>query len=151
MHAASVHPEPGSNSRKIYIISNPQRIGYNLSSSYSFLASFTLLSIYNSFDEIHTHFILLCTYLLLFNFQWPSLSSRGQLDYYTTSFLLCQYLFSNFFEFFSRSLRWGIFASALLSGSYILPPFSPFVNTFFWFFVVFYSLHEKLCFNKHYP
>ena len=45
MHAASVHPEPGSNSRKMFIISKVS-LGYN-SSSYFFLASFTLLSIYS--------------------------------------------------------------------------------------------------------
>ena len=47
MHAASVHPEPGSNSRKIYIISTLRW----LQSFFELfiLASFTLLSIYNSY------------------------------------------------------------------------------------------------------
>ena len=57
MHAASVHPEPGSNSRKISIISQTY-LSYNLS-SYFILASFTLLSIYNSIDEICTCFFAL--------------------------------------------------------------------------------------------
>ena len=60
MHAASVHPEPGSNSRKIYIISQVA-LSYNLS-SYFILASFTLLSIYNSFK---TRFALAFCFVLI--------------------------------------------------------------------------------------
>ena len=103
MHAASVHPEPGSNSRKNSIISDPS-ISYNLFELF-ILASFTSLSIYNSLTRsAHTHFFMLCTSLLLFNFQWPFASrSCGQLDYYITSFFPCQYLFWNFLTFFQKS------------------------------------------------
>ena len=45
------------------IISYLSYLSYNLFSSYSFLASFTLLSIYNSFDEICT--LLFALYLSL--------------------------------------------------------------------------------------
>ena len=58
MHAASVHPEPGSNSRKIYIISTLRW----LQSFFELfiLASFTLLSIYNSYRrDLHLHFFAL--------------------------------------------------------------------------------------------
>ena len=46
---------------------------------------------------------MLCTSLLLFNFQWPiPARSCGQLDYYTTSLFPCQYLFSNFLKSFFK-------------------------------------------------
>ena len=37
---------------------------------------------------------------LLFNFQGAAFLPRGQLNYFTTSSSLCQYLFSTFFEIF---------------------------------------------------
>ena len=75
------------------IISYLSSLSYNLFSSYSFLASFTLLSIYNSFDEICT--LLFALYLSLvvqFSMTVRCPFSR-QLCYYTTLALLCQYLF----------------------------------------------------------
>ena len=85
---------------------------YNLLSSYSFLASFTLLSIYNSFDEIlHLHFFI-CFVLLsccsIFNDRCRHLA--WQLDYYTTWLFNCQYLFWNFFLFFSPFVFFRAFA-----------------------------------------
>ena len=98
MHAASVHPEPGSNSRKFYIIIRSLKNSYNLFSSYSFLASFTLLSIYNSLTRslLRTCFFnKLCFVLLsccsIFNDH--SLPFLRQLDYYIIPFSPCQYLF----------------------------------------------------------
>ena len=68
------------------------------------LSFFYLLSIYNSYrrDSYFALFCnMLCTSLLLFNFQWPLLpASCGQLDYYITVLLACQYLFWNFFQNF---------------------------------------------------
>ena len=100
MHAASVHPEPGSNSRKIYIISKDQASAITFS-SYSFLASFTLLSIYNSLTRSSIfalrnalYFSLVVQFSMTVRYPLP----RGQLDYYITSLSSCQYLFSKFFE-----------------------------------------------------
>ena len=69
-HAASVHPEPGSNSRKIFYYLLPLQVSYNLFRVAFLLASLTLLSIYNSLTRFRiSHFAMLCTCLLLFNFQ----------------------------------------------------------------------------------
>ena len=101
MHAASVHPEPGSNSR-IIISYLPSRVAITFSSSYSFLASFTLLSIYNSFDEISYFALRNALYNLsccsIFNDRRRPLS--GQLDYYTTPSFICQELFLIFLKKF---------------------------------------------------
>ena len=82
---------------------------HNLSSS--FCSSFTFVwVVFSSFRidrdfSSHYFFLLLCTYLLLFNFQWPICrppSSRfsRRPDYYITVISPCQVLFQNFFKFF---------------------------------------------------
>ena len=133
MHAASVHPEPGSNSRKNYFTSSP--LGLVITFRVTLiLNSFTLLSIYNSLDEIssfaHT---MLCTSLLLFNFQWPFSLSRGQPDHYITLFFSCQYLFQNFLKFFKAFFRGG-YQVLFFDSLHILPLWKRFVNRFFWEF-----------------
>ena len=108
MHAASVHPEPGSNSRKNSIISNPSGSAITFS-SYFILASLTLLRIYNSLTRsAHTHFFMLCTSLLLFNFQWPLLPPfrrTAWLLYHTIFYLSIPFLnfFEKFFIFFKKA------------------------------------------------
>ena len=96
-------------------------------SSSSFVASFTLLSIYNSIwrDLYFRTSQCFVQSLLLFNFQWPFASrSCGQPDYYTTSLLLCQALFLIFLKlFFSRSLSVKTML-ARLTATRILYPFS---------------------------
>ena len=92
MHAASVHPEPGSNSRKIYIISQLS-LSYNLS-SYFILASFTLLSIYNSIDEICTCFFcfVLISCCSIFNDRLLPFSATALLVYHNTFLLSIPFL-----------------------------------------------------------
>ena len=87
--------------------------------------------------------------LSLFNFQGPIASrSRGQLCYYITAFLLCQYLFRNFLKIFltsffavlpvSRQLDYSI--TYFLNCQYLfslflsLPPFVVIFTTFNPFF-----------------
>ena len=87
------------------IISYLSCLSYNLFSSYSFLASFTLLSIYNSFDEICT--LLFALYLsLVVQF---SMTVRCL---FRDSFVIIPHLlyfvntfFKTFFKFFSRFFK----------------------------------------------
>ena len=95
MHAASVHPEPGSNSLMfcIYTLLLPQKHIHQ-----SDLFALLLVS---SFFSSSKEFRSLCTSCAssccsIFNEPLAALSS-GQLVYYITSHSPCQYLFSNFF------------------------------------------------------
>ena len=103
MHAASVHPEPGSNSR-MFCILNATLLGniyYLLYSSFFILAFLLLLSIYNSIDEIsfsHLQCFVLLSCCSIFNDR--ATRSSGQLDYYITSLFLCQHFFAKNFKFF---------------------------------------------------
>ena len=130
MHAASVHPEPGSNSRKIYIISRP-RSSYNLS-SYFILASFTLLSIYNSIDEICTCFFcfVLISCCSIFNDRLLSFFATALLVYHNT--LALSIPFWKFFRFF---LTFFFLFSSPSSEHLLILPLSPhFVKHFFHLF-----------------
>jgi len=93
---------------------------------------------------------MLCTSLLLFNFQrsLPPLSRRP--FYYTTSLPACQYLFENFLKNFSRFFR-GIFHSvfrgtALADSLYIILLLLSFVKPFFHFFLLFSRFRNILQF-----
>ena len=95
MHAASVHPEPGSNSLMfcIYTLLLPQKHIHQ-----SDLFALLLVS---SFFSSSKEFRSLCTSCAssccsIFNEPLAALSS-GHLVYYITSHSPCQYLFSNFF------------------------------------------------------
>ena len=105
MHAASVHPEPGSNSL-IYCIGAYLSITIFLSGL--FLEPFgscslTCKSLFIFFKRIFGVFFVsvsLQTPLsLLFNFQGARCLT-GQLVYYITPLPLCQYLFLSFLSFF---------------------------------------------------
>ena len=107
MHAASVHPEPGSNSRIICINSSLSRCNYH-SSFFSSFFYFCLSSIlYKEFLtrslSHYTFFALYFFNLLLFNFQWPiSLSSKiYSFVIISQTISLCQVLFSLFLKLFS--------------------------------------------------
>ena len=99
-HAASVHPEPGSNSlMSCFIYPSYARLNF-LFCSLLFKELTSLCS---------TSHLMLCS-TLLFNFQCPFVLparsplwlSRGQLGYSTTTKSICQYLFSTFFNFFQK-------------------------------------------------
>ena len=97
MHAASVNPEPGSNSLKnVYLNSqgnlNPfSELNFNL----SFLL---LLSFFTQvfWQELHNCASIFC----VVQFSMIKCCSRSQLDYYTTFIQKSQYLFLIFFRFF---------------------------------------------------
>ena len=106
------------------------------------LASFTLLSIYNSIDEISISHLQFCFVLIsccsIFNDR--SLPFPRQPQYYTTSLSCCQYFFEKFLRFFQSFFV--LFSSAALSWTawlfyHLCPLLSiPFFN-FFWPFGVF--------------
>ena len=132
MHAASVHPEPGSNSRKIYIISQIP-LSYNLS-SYFILASFTLLSIYNSFDEICTCFFALYLSLVV------QFSMTVRCLFRDSFISIPQHLriVNTFFEVFSFFSNFFFFFSCPSFEHLLILPLSPrFVKHFFHLFCIF--------------
>ena len=107
MHAASVHPEPGSNSRINCIKIITVRWCSNLR---AFFLSFFLLLFELYFSQNFSRFFRTILFfalyffnLLLFNFQWPisrAPRSCGQLCYYITCLSLLSIPFSNFFQLF---------------------------------------------------
>ena len=110
MHAASVNPEPGSNSLKNYISSPSGLKTFFRAIICSFY--FCLSSILKKLrDSSFTHLHMLCTSSLVVQFSMtnaPFPSFSGQLVYYITIFSICQALFSIFLIFFKvlfKSLR----------------------------------------------
>ena len=141
MHAASVHPEPGSNSRKNFI-SDTRRC---LTSSRAIYLSFTfcLSSILNKLwrdQYLHLQCFVLLSCCSIFNDRAALFS--GQLDYYITPLPLCQYLFSNFFKKIFKASKgsptWYLRRSSLPRGESlsIIPLLSLFVKHFWEFFSI---------------
>ena len=102
MHAASVHPEPGSNSLKIVYQSEaslPNVITFIrvISMLYYYLRAFV-----NS-KEFSESFLVHCCSIFNERFPFARRRSRRQPVYYITSARLCQEVFQNFFKFFSIS------------------------------------------------
>ena len=107
MHAASVHPEPGSNSRIncIKIITVRRR-----SNLRAFFLSFFLLLFELYFSQNFSRFFRTILFfalyffnLLLFNFQWPISLPPALADSFVIishASLFCQYLFRTFFQLF---------------------------------------------------
>ena len=121
MHAASVHPEPGSNSRKNSIL---DALGHLTSSRAIYLSfTFCLSSILNKLwrDQYFSH--LQCFVLIsccsIFNDQFLSSRLPRQPEYYIIPFCRCQYLFLIFFKNFfdSKKLRQILFFLNLKSVS----------------------------------
>ena len=100
MHAASVHPEPGSNSRMFILY--PALAGYNLLSELFILASFTFRVYILVIDEICiSHLLMLCTSLFVVQFSMtvsPSLSDS--LTIIPHHFTLVNTFFKTFLSFF---------------------------------------------------
>ena len=137
MHAASVHPEPGSNSRK-YCIKSP--CGVSILSS-SFCSSFTFVWVVFSFRidrDFSSHFFcLLCTYLLLFNFQWP-VAARSSLLFgdsiiISHHFAFVKYFFKSFFNFFQVSFNLSQYTPSKSPSrtAFIFYHFLPLLSTLF--------------------
>ena len=100
MHAASVNPEPGSNSLKNYI-SSPSGLKTFFR---ALICSFYLClsSILKKLrDSSFTHLHMLCTSSLVVQFSMTNVRPFSRaLDYYITIFSICQALFSIFLKFF---------------------------------------------------
>ena len=104
MHAASVNPEPGSNSRNHSILTSAKRIK---SISSLIALSLPFLELY-SLSELSRYSIALTCFILIsycsiFKDHFVTFSQR--LHYYITKKILCQYLFRNFFQVFLRFFR----------------------------------------------
>ena len=122
MHAASVNPEPGSNSLKNCISTEEiSSSGQHLFQSYFVLASFLLFRVFKVFfNEIFTQSCVRSCFKILLVVQFSKIvrrsekrfPSRSQPDYYTSLFLPCQPLFRNFSNFFIN--LWIFRKSALL-------------------------------------
>ena len=134
MHAASVNPEPGSNSLKNYILNLPRghpprklntffRANFNL----SFLLLFELFSL--CLTRIAQ--ISLCSNFVLFNFQWSSAALRFRFLREVGLFIILQKnpVVKSFSKLFS------IFFSFLLIGSFA---------RFLWLFFV-QNQHKVFC------
>ena len=110
MHAASVHPEPGSNSLINCILSSFEAKIFLTRAFCSALLLFVRVSFFSKRifkSSVFVHFCLLNFFSSLFNFQGSfALHSRGVPCYYIKSFLLCQYLFWKFFNFFSKNFSY---------------------------------------------
>ena len=136
MHAASVHPEPGSNSRNNFIISDLSVIIFFRA---IYLSFFYFVWVYiNSFDEICiSHLLMLCTSLLLFNFQWPfacpPLFSDDSLTIIPHRFFLVNTFFKISLKKFSKSFRR---VTPSLDGLTIIPLC---LLTVKWFFYCFFN------------
>ena len=162
MHAASVHPEPGSNSLK-----NGMSFGFARVKSFFRVNWFAQLLVRVSywlwlaislwlknskeFSE-SLYFGHQNTWILLFNFQWAVLfaaSPRGsQLIYYTTLSFACQEVFQTFFKFFRSvpsepcfSPRFASTYGLLSCSSDSIPHSPPLVK---WFFKVFPNFWDFL-------
>ena len=155
MHAASVHPEPGSNSlKKLYIKLYSESAGFRtdfavLNSLHdpfsldtvfselfdvcSILWIYLLIRVSKELSRFCDYLSLVSTssvsfgsltalyliYLLLFNFQGPSLAARlssslARLEYYIIFFAVCQGVLQKFFWDFLFSLLLSLDATFIL-------------------------------------
>ena len=132
-HAASVRPEPGSNSQKI-VSKLPKELKskfwINLSSKYYsriFVGcyNFVLYTILKQSINCPRCYSLSC--IIQFTRYKLASRSRGQLCYISTLNFICQELFSSFFKFL---FKFAFFA-ALADSFWILTQFKSFVKNFF--------------------
>ena len=133
MHAASVHPEPGSNSLKIVI--HP-RLAPRLNPFQSaILAFFTLLSFSMCFNEIPSHLSCYENSVVQFSKIKFRRSHRDppwqRPPYSITHFSACQAFFQTFFKFFQARPRNSLVCSTLSGrGSFSISSKSLFVKGF---------------------
>ena len=148
MHAASVHPEPGSNSRKICIKSLSAFQSFRaIYSSLSFTFVWVVFSLRNSRVSL-SHILCFILYSLLFNFQWPFaslsssfLSTAALLLYHMTYPLSIPFfnLFCRFFRACPKSLSCFSLSPLFRSDPVILPHYLLLVNPFFKSFLSFFQ------------
>ena len=144
MHAASVHPEPGSNSRKNFI-SDTRRC---LTSSRAIYLSFTfcLSSILNKLwrdQYLHLQCFVLLSCCSIFNDRATAFSATAWLFYHILLYLSSLFLkfFINFFEAWCcLVLRYQI--PSFWWGSFIIHHSWLFVNSFRQFFYIWVKLRD---------
>ena len=151
MHAASVHPEPGSNSRT-FCMSTAFAVNIFLFELFilALLTFFRVVFLFG-FDRfcIRTCFFALYLYLLLFNCQvsMPRSFSSISFSVLLRACLLYHFIpclsigFLKLFLFFSslfKRSKSDIFFVALNGNSLIISHLSPLVNTFFELFLPFF-------------
>ena len=149
MHAASVHPEPGSNSRMFCIISLSQAL--QSSSSFSLLFYFYFVCVFSlEFVRVLLRTFVFALYFsqadsLCFVVQFSmtgacsfppgAVSVLRRLDYYITSHPACQAFFQTFSDFFSRLFLRSrvrfVRSLSLFPTAPILYPFSSPLSTLF--------------------
>ena len=132
-------------SKNLYHIS--ASLSYNLS-SYFILASFTLLSIYNSFDEICTCFFALYLSLVVQFSMTVCRLLRDDFVIISQPFLIVNTFFESFLSFFNFFL---FDFRALHASAWLFYHFSAILSsTFFNFFYFFISLHTLTDFEYIY-
>ena len=93
-HAASVHPEPGSNSQIKVFVQDQNQAWLNFYPVYLLLGCSLRTILFSNCSRIcHCSVIK-----VLFAFLWFCFALLRQLLYFITSFCVCQALFSTFFE-----------------------------------------------------
>ena len=105
-HAASVHPEPGSNSLIKCLIHSRQPTSYLSFYCFWFIQPFSNNEVRFLRTEPHSHLsMLMCKefsrIVCVSLFSYQGCLSLRQLVYFIISVLLCQALFSSFFQSFS--------------------------------------------------
>ena len=113
MHAASVNPEPGSNSRNHGILTPGEGRLKSISSLIAHLLFFRVVFSLSELSRCSSHILhtfvcpLLHTYLLLFNFQGPLVSTLSRGDFLIIPHRLP--FVKSFFQLFSKffCIFWG--------------------------------------------
>ena len=124
MHAASVHPEPGSNSRLkslylSYLLFYCSHLGIvEISWLPSFLSFLNFLYFLSYFRTLY--YLSIVVQFSRINCPTASLPQRRTLDYYITTERKCQVLFSFFLKFFYDC----VFCASKLKTSLIICAFS---------------------------
>ena len=106
MHAASVHPEPGSNSLKNFILNlkafapRPKSFFRAIYLSFFYFLSFSMCSLTRIAHLVLNSNFFCCS---IFNDQCQSCGCPfdNRLVYYTIIFSTCQGVFKSFFDFFA--------------------------------------------------
>ena len=138
MHAASVYPEPGSNSLNMIYQ------GYLSNHHTEFVcSSYFVRALFLNSKEFSESFTFRHCCSIFKELRFPPFG--GQLYYYIKTVFLCQVLFSKFFKFFRSAqscsyrpsflcLLFGFVLSALADSFVIISILLPFVNRFFHLF-----------------
>ena len=137
MHAASVHPEPGSNSRMfVFNLAYASSNHFECYLSFSYFCLSCICSLRN-FRVPFLHILYACTSLFVVQFSMTvSLPFSRQLCYYITSLSICQYFFQSFFDFFQ--VFCDMFLPPQIGDLHIISHRLIFVNTFFEIFQKFF-------------